>query len=336
MANLMPPGQTWGDGAIVRRDYYLQQLFVLEREAGVIDIGAIVSGFREQFARFALGVACELDPTDPLPQLSQLEHCALAAGGTPTLPTTEAYDAVSGLYAAEGCAGGGGVSPIACTNDFSVVAMIFGTGTSTSNDIFEGFSCSVDDVCYHASWMSGESPMLFFTSPVPTELVVRVVPRRGVVTYADPPQVGGAWRITATTEATPLYYEFDAGVLAQLPFREDEGWSVPAADAETTLRALLRTWGYDGREVDVFLARDVHGKLPSRGSVEIRAFETATLDRMLPLIVTPVPTRIERLFFHLRVTESPRALRAPDTSAFEHAGASGLTAREFGAVISGG
>jgi hypothetical protein len=241
--------------------------------------------------------------------------CSVVDGNEMALPDAVAYT----------------FTPVATTADGTVLSTAtLPDGTSPLDSSLYGIYSGLDPVPLvpYATYLASD-PILFYTNSQGTEVALFTTeyPMSGgcgkPVEYLYPthsetvhltvdaevatsdPAYNGGW----TVQASPSGRLEDAGATYGSLYWEGyalnafpaitEGTVVPRGDAAAVLESQARTLGLDPTETRDFLAFWVP-RVPDSPYVEISWLTTATLDRLLPLTVTPQPTTTLRVFVVMR------------------------------------
>lgn len=106
------------------------------------------------------------------------------------------------------------------------------------------------------------------------------------------------------------------------------GTVVARADTLATIRAQLAQQGLNGTEINDFVAY-WQDKLPAQPYVRLTWFNTAQMDQLAPLAITPRPDTVIRVFLDMAGLDSPMSLPPQQLSA---APRNGFTVVEWGGL----
>lgn len=145
--------------------------------------------------------------------------------------------------------------------------------------------------------LTGRSPSLFVYSETPMKVTISLADR---LTYSDPPVRFNQWNITTPTKH--LYYEY-----VPVKFtRPTLGWNVTKAGLDGFARSIARRLALTPHETDRLVheltnaAHDVNSD-----NVFVGFISSTELATYLPLTVSPAPSSLHRIHFHLsEVTDS--------------------------------
>jgi len=123
-----------------------------------------------------------------------------------------------------------------------------------------------------------------------------------------------------------LFYEAD---VEEIYFQKSAAWKLPVEGRIQAFEAILDAYGFNSVEKHDFI-EFWNAKIDAGKQYLVYPQETALVERAMPLVVTPEPDRIYRIWFYFVASgDEPACLPA----AVERIGRSGFTVVEWGGMV---
>ncbi len=174
-------------------------------------------------------------------------------------------------------------------------------------------------------------PVIYLYPTKKTDISVKV----GANITVSEPDYGSGWQVTAQPDGTlttqdgktyhSLYWE---GIGKEYP-SISEGTVIPTNQVESTIRTQLAQLSLNTQETTDFLEFWLP-KMPKTPFVRLTWFGTRQMDRLAPLIITPRPDTVLRVFLDFEGLQSPISLPAQHLTALPR---KGFTVVEWGGLL---